>query len=73
MAKNHYVTKRNRRPKNARRKDYTAETMAKLKEHAENQHIVTLDDLRRAAAILKKHSQQPVNGMFTYFTGGNNG
>ena len=31
VAKNHYVTKRNRRPKNKRRKDCTADTMRKLK------------------------------------------
>ena len=55
MAKNHYVTKRNRRPKNARRKDYTAETMHKLREHADNQPYFTVDDLRlrRACVILR--------------------
>ena len=42
MAKNHYVTKRNRRPKNKRRKDYTAETMRKLREHADNQPTLRL-------------------------------
>jgi hypothetical protein len=32
MSQNHSVTKRNRRPKNKRRKDYTATTTAALKE-----------------------------------------
>jgi hypothetical protein len=54
VAKNHYVTKRNRRPKNKRRKDYTAETMRKLREHADNQPYFTVDDLRRACVILRK-------------------
>jgi len=31
---NHYVTKRRRRPRNKRREDYTAQTMATLKKHA---------------------------------------
>jgi len=31
MSQNHYTTKRNRRPKNSKRKDYTAATMAKVR------------------------------------------
>ena len=31
MAQNHYTTKRKRRPTNTKRKDYTADTMAKLR------------------------------------------
>jgi hypothetical protein len=34
MAKNHYVTKPKRRNKNSKRKDHSAATMAKLREHA---------------------------------------
>lgn len=34
MSQNHYVTKRNRRPKNKKRKDYSAATMAALRERA---------------------------------------
>ena len=34
MAQNHYVTKTKRRPKNNNRKDSSAATMAKLREHA---------------------------------------
>ncbi|HUO16347.1 MAG TPA: hypothetical protein VMX38_15280 [Verrucomicrobiae bacterium] len=34
MSQNHYVTKRNRRPKNKKRKDYSASTMAALRERA---------------------------------------
>ena len=34
MAQNHYVTKTKRRPKNSRRKDSSAATMAKLRELA---------------------------------------
>jgi hypothetical protein len=34
MAQNHYVTKTKRRPKNNNRKDSSAGTMAKLREHA---------------------------------------
>ena len=36
MAQNHYSTKRNRRPKNKNRKDYTQATMAAMRQHAEN-------------------------------------
>jgi hypothetical protein len=34
MSQNHYSTKRKRRPKNSRRKDSTAATMAKLRQLA---------------------------------------
>jgi hypothetical protein len=34
MAKNHYVTKPKRRNKNSKRKDPSASTMAKLRQHA---------------------------------------
>ena len=34
MAQNHYSTKRKRRPKNKKRKDYTQATMAAMREHA---------------------------------------
>jgi hypothetical protein len=34
MSQNHYSTKRKRRPRNKNRKDSTASTMAKLREHA---------------------------------------
>ena len=53
MAKNHYVTKRNRRPKNKRRKDYTAETMRKLRELRERQPM-NVADMRRICDILRK-------------------
>lgn len=60
MANNHYSTKRNRRPKNKRRKDYTRATMLKLRElNADPANLLTVADLRRAVEILKKHSRQP--------------
>jgi hypothetical protein len=31
MSQNHYTTKRKRRPRNNKRKDYTASTMAKVR------------------------------------------
>ena len=63
MAKNHYVTKRNRRPKNKRRKDYTAETMRKLKE-LRIANPITLADLRlRPKPIYRMY-------LYTPFTGG---
>jgi hypothetical protein len=34
MAQNHYTTKTKRRPKNSKRKDFAAATMAKLRELA---------------------------------------
>jgi hypothetical protein len=34
MSQNHYVTKRKRRPKNSKRKDSSAATMAKLRKLA---------------------------------------
>jgi hypothetical protein len=54
MAQNHYSTKRNRRPKNKRRKDYTAETMRKLREHTAMQRPMTVADLREICDILRK-------------------
>ena len=36
----HYSTKPNRRPRNKRRKDYTAQTMAALKKHAAEDETV---------------------------------
>jgi hypothetical protein len=34
MAQNHYVSKTKRRPKNKKRKDFSAATMASLRQHA---------------------------------------
>jgi hypothetical protein len=34
MAQNHYVSKAKRRPTNKKRKDYSAATMAALRQHA---------------------------------------
>jgi len=39
---NHYVTKRRRRPRNKRREDYTAQTMATLKKHAAEDELFFL-------------------------------
>jgi hypothetical protein len=54
MSQNHYSTKRNRRPKNKRRKDYTRETMLKLREHALLQRPMTVADLRGICDILRR-------------------
>lgn len=63
MANNHYSTKRNRRPKNKKRKDYTRETMLKLRElNTDPGSMLTVADLRRAVEILKKHAMPTVQG-----------
>ena len=63
MASNHYVSKRNRRPKNKRRKDYTRDTMLQLRALS---NPFTAAELRRAVDYLRTHSVQPVDGMFTF-------
>jgi hypothetical protein len=69
LASNHYVTKRNRRPKNRRRKDYTRETMLKLRKLSVMDSILTVEGMRNACEILSRHSSKPVNGMFVYYGG----
>lgn len=45
MANTHYVSKPNRRPKNKNRKDYTRETMLKLRElHRADPATMSLND-----------------------------
>lgn len=45
MAQNHYCSKNKRRPKNSNRVDYTADTMAKLKQ-------LKADAAKREATLL---------------------
>jgi hypothetical protein len=52
VASNHYVTKRNRRPKNKRRKDYTASTMIAMRSEAE----VHLAAVRRMENTVKEEN-----------------
>jgi len=54
MAQTHYVSKRNRRPKNKRRKDYTRETMLKLRSLKIMQRPLTVKDLRNICDILRR-------------------
>lgn len=54
MANNHYTTKRNRRPKNKRRKDYTRATMLKLRELKAMARPMTVADLRSICDILRR-------------------
>lgn len=70
MASNHSVTKRNRRPKNKRRKDYTRETMLKLRELEDAayitfpcvlRHVFTVADIREIVATLKASEQENTN------------
>jgi hypothetical protein len=65
LASNHYISKRNRRPKNKRRKDYTRETMLKLRELRQTLPL-TVADLRKVCDILRKSSIPAINGMYTY-------
>lgn len=60
MSQDHYSTKRKRRPKNKKRKDYTAATMLKLRDlSADPGSMLTVADLRKFVDILKKHPRQP--------------
>lgn len=56
MAKNHYTTKRNRRPISGKRKDTQriADTMRKLKEHAN-------DQADREAAAVREEALEPLS------------
>jgi|SRR5579863_8194237 len=64
MAKNHYVTKRNRRPVSGKRNDTKriADTMRKLKEHAQKQAAAeskAVVEEALAPLLLKNGSQEP--------------